>query len=260
MGFAYRLSAMLRAAAAYRLADHLADGPRTADALAALSGAQPLALFRMMRALADAGVFTEGDDGRFSLTDLGAALKSDAPGAARDTLLFTVGEQHQRAWLELENILRDGRNGIEKVYGETFFDFLAARPEKLALFNAAMIGIHGADGPAIADAFDFARFPVIVDVGGGVGARLAAIVARHAKVRGVLFDTPRVIADARARLADDPVAERLSFVEGDFSEQCPTAGTPISSPTSSTTGPRRNASRSCAHAARPWRRRAGSCS
>src|SRR5690606_6033927 len=85
-------------------------------------------------------------------------------------------------------------------------------------------GIHGAHAPTIAEAFDFSRYPVIVDVGGGVGARLAAILARHPQTRGVLFDVPDVIAKARRRLADDPVAERLALAEGDFFEAVPEGG------------------------------------
>ena len=224
MGFGYRVSAMLHAAAHYRLADHLADGPKTAEELAALTTTQPLALYRLMRTLADAGVFAEDEDARFTLTELGGALRSDAPGAARATLLFTIGEQHWLAWEKLVDTLADGEPGIDKVYGETFFEHLRRHPAKMSLFNETMVGIHGDDAPTIAAAFDFSRFATIVDVGGGTGNRLVAILTRHAGVSGLLFDQPHVINEARALYDGGALGTRLAFAAGSFFDAVPEGG------------------------------------
>ena len=108
----------------------------------------------------------------------------------------------------------------------TFFtdDYLASHPEDASLFSETMVGFHGQEPPAVAEAYDFSSFSTVVDVGGATGNLLAAILTRHTGPRGILFDRPYVVADAPALLEERGVAERVSIRSGDFFESVPEGG------------------------------------
>ena len=221
MGTAYWVSQFVCTAANMRLADHLADGPRSASELAAVTGANPRAMHRFMRTLASLGMLTQDGGDRFALTPLGAALKSDAPGAARATVLSMGGAAFRSAFAEFQYSLETGKTAMEKVCGMPLFDYLAQHPQEAAQFSAAMVGIHGAEPPAVAAAYDFSRFGTIVDVGGATGNMLAHILKRHARPRGVLFDRPHVVTDAPALLRAHGVEGRVSIEQGNFFDHVP---------------------------------------
>jgi hypothetical protein len=92
--------------------------------------------------------------------------------------------------------LQTGRTGFEKALGMPFFDYLAQHPEDASVFSGAMVGLHGAEPPAVAAAYDFSRFKTVVDIGGASGNMLASILTRHRESRGLLFDRPHVVVDA----------------------------------------------------------------
>jgi hypothetical protein len=224
MGTAYWVSQFVCTAANMRLADHLADGPRSASELTAATGANPRALHRFMRTLASLGILTQATGDRFALTPLGAALKSDAPGAARATVLSMASPAFRGAFAEFQYSLETGKTAFEKVCGMPVFDYLAQHPEMASQFSAAMVGIHGAEPPAVAAAYDFSRFATIVDVGGASGNMLGHILKRHARPRGVLFDRPYVVTDAPALLRAHGVEDRVSIEHGDFFDSVPEGG------------------------------------
>jgi hypothetical protein len=153
---------------------------------------------------------------------LGEALKGGAPGSARATLL-TFGI-HSPGWEEIIYSLQTGKTGFEKAFGMPIFDYLAQHPQEASYFSEAMVGIHGAEPPAVAAAYDFSAFKTIVDVGGATGNLLAAILARHAGARSVLFDRPHVVADASALLSAHGVADRVIIDAGDFFQSVPVGG------------------------------------
>jgi hypothetical protein len=222
MGTAYWVSQFVFTAANMRLADHLADGPRTAGELAAVTSANPRALHRFMRTLASLGLLTQDGGGRFALTSLGAALKSDAPGSARATVLAMGG--FRSAFDEFQYSLETGKTAMEKVYGMPFFDYLARHPQEAAQFSEAMVGIHGGEPPAVAAAYDFSRFATIVDVGGATGNMLGHILSRYPQPRGILFDRPHVVTDAPALLRAHGVEGRVTIEHGSFFETVPAGG------------------------------------
>jgi hypothetical protein len=224
MGTAYWVSQFICTAASMRLADHLADGPRSASELTAATGANTRALHRFMRTLASLGILTQDTGDRFALTPLGAALKSDAPGAARATVLSMGSPAFRSAFAELQYSLETGKTAFEKVCGMPVFDYLAQHPEMASQFSAAMVGIHGGEPPAVAAAYDFSRFATIVDVGGATGNMLGHILKRHARPRGILFDRPYVVTDAPALLRAHGVEGRVSIEHGDFFDRVPEGG------------------------------------
>ena len=224
MGTASWVSGVVYAAAKLGLADELATGPKSAAELADAMHMHAPSLHRLMRALASLGILTESDGQRFALTHLGEALKTDAPGSARATLIAFGGEWFSRGWSEIMYSLETGKTGFEKAFGMPVFEYLAQHPEEASYFSAAMVGFHGAEPPAVAEAYDFSAFDVVVDVGGATGNMLAAILSDHAGPRGVLFDRPHVVGDASALLKARGVEQRVTIEPGDFFETVPAGG------------------------------------
>lgn len=224
MATAYWLSRLVYTAAKMDLADLLAAGPKTAAELAGPTGTNPRALHRFMRTLASFGILMMKDDGTFSLTDLGATLRKDAPGSARSTVLTMAGPFSWGAFNEIEYSLATGKPSVEKVLGMGLFDYLAQHPDEATMFSESMVGIHGGEPPAVAAAYDFSSFGTIVDVGGATGNMLAHILARHPQPTGILFDRPHVVKDAPALLGARGVADRVTIAEGNFFEHVPPGG------------------------------------
>lgn len=218
------VSSTIYAAAKLGLADHLADGPRSADELAIATNTNAPVLGRLMRTLAGLGILAGQDEGRYALTPLGEALKSDAPGAARSTVIAFCSPAFWRSWEEIVYSIETGKTGFEKAWGIPVFEYLAQHPEEASHFSAAMVGFHGAEPPAVAKAYDFSDIETLVDVGGATGNMLAAILSVHETVHGILYDRPHVVNDAPALLESRGVADRITIKPGDFFEGVPSGG------------------------------------
>ncbi|MFO0965330.1 MAG: methyltransferase [Gemmataceae bacterium] len=210
----------LHVAAYLGIADLLATGPRSAADLARATSTNGDCLHRLLRALASVGVFAEDDSGRFALTPLAEPLRADVPGSIRPALLM-MGPAFYRAWGELLHSIRTGETAFNQVFGKGFFDYLAERPKEAATFDAAMTAIHGAETEPMLDAYDFSRFGTLVDMGGGNGSNLLAVLKRHPKLRGVLFDLPHVVDRARANIRAAGLEDRCTAVGGSFFETAP---------------------------------------
>ena len=223
MGTAGFVAKIIHVAAKLGIADHLAE-PQEAEALAPRLGLHAPSLHRFMRTLASFGVLTEAEDHRFGLAPLGQALRTGAPGHARSCLITLGSPAYVHAFEELEHSLQTGETGFEKAMGKPIFDYYAEHPDQAHLFSETMIGFHGAEPPAVAEAYDFSGLGTIVDVGGATGNLLAAILAHHAGPRGVLFDLPHVVEDAPRLLAEHGVSDRVSVASGSFFESVPPGG------------------------------------
>src|SRR5262245_21417187 len=173
MGNAYWVSRMIYVAAELGLADRLAGGPKSADQLAAATKSHPRSLYRLMRALAGLGVFTQDAGGNFGLTELGQALRSEAPGYARATILALSSEWAWKSWGEFPHCITTGGTGSEKALGMGAFDYFAQHPDLASNFSKAMIGFHSGEIPALVAAYDFSPFATVVDVGGATGSLIS---------------------------------------------------------------------------------------
>lgn len=209
------------AAAKLGLPDLLADGPHSAADLAQATATDPAALYRLLRALASRGVFTEVGPQRFALTALGAALKSGAPGGARAAVLTLAGDWQWKAWDNVLFSLRTGKPALDATFGMPLFEYLAAHPDDGALFGEAMVGMHGAVGAAVVAAYDFSQLGSVIDVGGGTGTLLRTILNANPKLRGTLFDLPDTISEARISVAASGLSDRCVCVAGDFFKNVP---------------------------------------
>ncbi|MGE0296120.1 MAG: methyltransferase [Pseudonocardia sp.] len=185
---------LLVAAAELGIADALADGPRTADDLAAELRADPTVLHRLLRGLAADGVLREHRGGRFGLTDTGELMRSARYGSQRGSVLAR-GRLYYAAASGVADAVRGGGVPFERVHGEPFFARLSADPQAETRFHASMLDRSRREADAVVEAYDFTGIPRIVDVGGGAGVLLATILAAATPgTEGVLFDRPTVCA------------------------------------------------------------------
>jgi SAM-dependent methyltransferase len=192
--------------------DLLASAARTAEELAEATSADPGALLRLLRALTGLDVVTADGD-QFALTSLGRTLCS-GPRSAAASVLFLGSPLVWSAWGALGDAVLDGNAAFRHVHGTGFFDYLSQHPNELAAFQAFMSAQSRQQIPAVLAAYDFGSAQTIVDVGGGQGALLAALLTEYRTARGVLFDRPDVVAHAGPVLG--PVASRCEVVSGDF--------------------------------------------
>jgi hypothetical protein len=217
----YYVSCALHTAARLGVADELAGGARDCGSLAAATGADADALRRVLRLLVGAGVLREEPDDRFALTEVGECLRTDAPDGLRDVVLQFAGTWQQRSWSALEHTVRTSQPGFEREFGTDVFGYLGAHPAEAAVFHRAMTFFASRTSDAVAEAYDFGRFRILADVGGGHGALLATLLRAHPRLRGVLVDLPEVVAGAGERLAAAGVADRCAVVGGDFFAEVP---------------------------------------
>jgi hypothetical protein len=224
MAMGHWVSQILYTAATLRLADHLADGPLTAEQLAGPTAAHAPSLYRLLRALAGLGALTEDGERRFALTSLGAALRTGAPGSALPTILTLASDWWMRGFGQLPYSVRTGKSGFEQHLGMPIFDWLARNPTEASLFSETMVGFHGSEPPAVAAAYDFTGVGTIVDVGGATGNLLTTVLAAHPGTRGVLFDLPHVVRDAPALIAARGLGDRVAIESGDFFAGVPAGG------------------------------------
>jgi len=224
MATGHVIAQAMYAVAELGIPDVLKDGPRTADEVARATGMHAPAMFRLLRDSAGLGFFVETADGRFGLTPLGAALRSDAPAHGRSLVRALVGPLGWRALGESLHSVKTGEAGMQKVFGQSLFDYLAGAPEVAIQFNEMMIAFHGAEPAAIAAAYKFSGAQTLVDVGGGTGNLLTTLLVANPMLRGVLYDLPHVGAEARARIAKKGLSERCEVAEGSFFESVPSGG------------------------------------
>jgi hypothetical protein len=211
----------ITAAAQLGIADALADGPLGRDELARRVGADPDAVGRLMRVLLMRGVFKQRRDGKYALNPLGETLRADAEVSMKGAALFFGSPQHREHWTHLSDSIRSGQPCIPELRGKPFFEYLADEPEFASLFNNAMTSTSDLSEAALTAAYDFSRFEVIADVGGGHGRLLAGILATAPQARGVLFDLPQVVEGAPSLLTELGVADRVTIESGSFFEGAP---------------------------------------
>ena len=219
----FMVSAALGVVAQLGVADHLADGPRSTPDLAARTGANEDALYRVLRALATTGIFTETSSRTFALTPSGALLRSNVPGSMRDMVLWLCDSFHFRVYAEMAHSVRTGETLGDKLLGMPVFEYLQHNPELAARFNNAMTNFSAGIAPAVLEAYDFGGIDVLVDVAGGHGMLLASVLRKYPSMRGILFDVEHVIAGAKAPEALG-VADRCDKVSGDFFKAVPRGG------------------------------------
>jgi hypothetical protein len=220
----YRVTQAIYVVASLGIPDLLNDRPSDSCDLAATTGCDAKALYRVLRALAAVGILHEHRDGRFALTPLGVGLRSEAHGSRHAWARFVGRSAVWDAWGELLHTVRTGENAFSHVHGMDTWHFRAQCPQESAIFDAAMREGTSRLADSLLASYDFSPFRNIVDLGGGDGTMLARILAQCLKATGRLLDLPHVAARAHDVFAAKGVADRAAVVPGSFFEKVPTGG------------------------------------
>jgi ubiquinone/menaquinone biosynthesis C-methylase UbiE len=211
------------AAAELRIADHLTSGPKNADELARATGAHTPSLHRLLRALASLELCIEREDGSFALSPMGSLLCTDGSNSLRSWLLWW-GKYQWPLWANLLYSVKTGESARKFATGTEGFGHLERDTEAAAVFNRAMAQLTGLVAAEVVRVYDFAGMRRIVDVGGGYGALLAAVLEAHPDAHGVLYDLPHAIEGARAHLTNAGLQKHCEFITGNFFDSVPTGG------------------------------------
>ncbi|MGH2374802.1 MAG: methyltransferase [bacterium] len=220
----FQVSRVLHVAAELGIADLLADGPRSSDELAGSTGTHAPALHRVLRALVSLGVFAEDERGRFTLTPLGATLRTGVPGSVRALALLILGGEHYQAWSDLMYSVRTGGTALDHVLELGIWDYYAKDQDRAKIFNEAMENLKGLFDEAVVASYSFCAFGTVVDVGGGNGSLMAMLLKANPRLKGMVFDLPRVAEVAKRRIAQAGLTERCKVVGGDAFVSVPSGG------------------------------------
>lgn len=220
-GFA--VSQMLYVAARLNLADHLHRGPMSIDDLAVECSAKPEPLRRVVRALAAFGVFRIDEDGEVSNTALSEYLRMQTRGSLHD-LAITYGEEQYTAMGELYEAVKRGGSAFERVYRKPLFTYLTHNPDAANAFYGAQNAMAAQAAEGVVDVYDFSEAGTVVEVAGGRGHLIRAVLRLNPLARGVLFDSGGAVRKARAAIRGDGLEERCEVLSGDLFESVPGGG------------------------------------
>jgi hypothetical protein len=222
MSSAVILQQSLYAAAKLGIADLLNTAVRKASHLAAHLELNEQALLRLMRFLTSQGVFEEHARGSFTNNELSYHLRSGVPGSMRSFVIMRGSSMFFAPFGEILYCIETGKSARQKLYGKNGFEQLNEDPEMAGIFDDAMSNLSEWIGPAIAAAYDFGVWGSLMDIGGGNGVLLAAILEAHPTLHGVLADLPSVIerAEKRGYLTDE-LKTRCKLQACDFFEEVP---------------------------------------
>lgn len=214
------LARALGIAADLGIADLVADGPLGIADLVDATGCDRDALYRLLRMLGGHGVFAENEAGRFELTPRAELLRADHPESLREMFVLAWQDIHWNTYQVLPEAVLTGETAFEIAHGKAFFDYLAVHPELSALFDRRMSTVTGIENGAVARSYPFADHAPVIDIGGGQGGLLAAIVAQHPGIGAALYDQPQVLADP-ARLREADLLNDVARIAGDFFADIP---------------------------------------
>jgi O-methyltransferase domain/Dimerisation domain len=220
----FRVSRAIFIAAKLGLADLLKDGPKTSEALAEVTKTHAPSLYRVMRALASVGIFAEDQQGRFALTPSAATLQSDVPGSLRGWAILVLGDEDYQAWGDLMHTVRTGKTAFNHVFGMGIFQYESQHAEHAKIFDAAMANLVGVYNSAVLADYPFSTINRLVDIGGGDGSLIVAILRANPTMTGVLFDLPHVTEKAKQRIAEAGLESRCEIVSGDAFASLPGGG------------------------------------
>jgi hypothetical protein len=216
-------SAALRAALECKVADHLAGGPKPVSELARLAHANEDALYRTVRALASAGIFTEVAPRVFANTPASDVLRQDHPANMHNMFLWISDRFHFEVYAHFPHSVKTGQPAVEKSHGVKCFDYFPTDKETNDEFNHAMTSLSAMVIPQVLETYDFSGLGTLCDVAGGHGFVLTSILEKHKDLKGILFDLDHVLEGGKQRIDKMGLASRCTTASGDFFESVPAA-------------------------------------
>jgi hypothetical protein len=224
MIFGCVMTQAIHVAAKLNIADIIAaQGPMNCTELANKSGVHEESLYRLMRALASAGIFSTDQNGKFSLTPIADCLKEDSPESVK-AMAISMGNAFYKAYKELSFSVQTGEGGFKKALGVPVFEYLTNNPEEGKIFDRMMTDIHGGETEPMVSTYDFSVFNTVVDIGGGNGEVISAVLNKNPNVKGILFDLPDVINRSRSNISARGLGGRCQLDSGSFFESVSKGG------------------------------------
>ena len=220
--FGAQTGQILYVAAKLGVADLISAGHRTSVELGRVLGVDAAALRRVLRGLVAIGVCDERGDGQLQLTPLGEYLRADHPDSVQTRVILN-GEVHYALWGDILATIKSGQSASQRVFGTSFYEHLARRPEVGSVFDRAMTSagwIRYRFRPAV-EAYNFGQFSRIVDVGGGNGTLMVELLKMYSEPTGIVFDVPRLAEAARQTIEEARLTSRCQFVGGNAFEIVP---------------------------------------
>lgn len=215
----WKLAPILYAITELEIADHLADSPKTVTELAELTDTHAPSLYRLLRAVVTIDLFHCNEMEQFDLTPLSNVLRKDVENSMRKIILWNCSPMFWRSWGELLHTLSTGEVAFQHAYGKGFFEHLDANPADSELFNVSMTRMTTEDAETMLTAFDFSEYTSVVDIGGGHGTLITAILQRYEDLHGAIFDLPQVVEGTQAIIESEGLSDRCQVIGGDFFQQ-----------------------------------------
>ena len=208
-------------AAKLGIPDLLANGPKSIAELAEATAVSETRLYRIMRVLASIGIFFENKTREFSLTPLANQLRSNFAESQRDFAIMMGSEWHVSGWANILHSIKFETSAFEETFNCNLFNYLEENPDEAAVFNNAMTFTSRKHADAICKAYNFAKVGTLLDVGGGHGFLLSALLKQHSDLKGILLERPSIARDAAERFQEEGLHQRCKVVGGDFFETVP---------------------------------------
>jgi hypothetical protein len=219
-----RVTQLIYVAATLGIADQLKDGPKSIDELAAAAAVDTTALYRVLRALASQGIFAETGTCHFALTPQAEFLREDVPGSLRAWAMMLGDESFWKPWGALLECVKTGETAFHRVFGMGRWEYLSTHPDAAATFNRMSASNTEGRATPIVQAYDFSAATTVIDLGGGRGGLMAAILTKHPDVKGVLTDLPAVVAEAKAFIDAQGLGARCEVLSSDLLASVPPGG------------------------------------
>lgn len=221
MASGYWEAKALQVAAELGIADLIAETPKTADQLSKIVAAHSDSLYRLLRALASLGIFREGEDGCFENTPLSEPLRADVAGSVREYVINAPHDVFLLAWAKFMDVVKTGKPSFKDANGCDQWEYFRRHPDVGERFNKHISARTSQVASALLKAYDFSQFKTLIDIGGGLGTVLAAIVNKYPHLHGCLYDQSSVIDGAKSFLGAKGVLSRCDLVVGDFLQSVP---------------------------------------
>lgn len=221
----FRVSRATYVVAKLGIADLLKDGSKSSEELAQLTDTHAPSLYRVMRGLVSAGIFDQDEQERFTLTPVGATLRSDVPNSLRALAIINLGEERYQAWGDLMFSVRTGEIAFNKMFGMGLWEYYQQHPDQAKTFDDSMANLIAAHNAAVLASYPFSAIDTLVDVGGGNGSFIVSALEANPLMKGVLFDLPHVAEQAKKRIAAAGLYERCAVIGGDIVSAVPEGGT-----------------------------------
>jgi hypothetical protein len=216
----YRISRCIFAANELGISDHLANGAKSVEELAKLTNCHTLNLYRLLRTLASIGVYEETEEKHFINTRLSELMRSNVPGSMKIQIKFMLDGPNFHTWADLLHSVKTGEPAIKHWAGMDAWQYFEKHRDVAEIFNKAMSEISNAAIPYLVPAYDYSPYAVIVDLGGGYGTLLSAILKTAPHSKGIVFDLEKVVQEGKNRI-DPSIKDRCEFVAGDFFQSVP---------------------------------------